>query len=338
MLEKDLATIIVPIYNGERFLQRFLDSLYGQTYTNLQIILVDDGSTDSTKQIIERNRNRFVKKFYSYEYLYQENGGAAKACCTALQYVKGEFLSWADCDDCLYSENIKKKVEFLQKHRDCSLVVCQAEEIDFDTNKRLGVLAIDKRQQNNDIFWTILNGIPCYPGVFTIVSQKLFDIFPSRKIPYDSECGQNYQLLLPVAYHNKCGYIDECLYKYFVRKDSHSHNSDYCREFARSYIIEQILEQTLLFINKERTVEYRHVMDTVHKKFIKRRLSLSFDAIDVQCFNASFSEAKKANLVSTKLRIIKLIINHRNLYNIYLKYKVMKQTLKDIKFRKRSIE
>lgn len=332
MLKKGLATIIVPIYNGEGFLQRFLDSLYSQTYTNLQIILVDDGSTDSTKHIIENNREKFSKKFCSYEVYYQENGGAAKACCTALQYVEGEFLSWADCDDCLDKDNIKKKVQFLQSCPEYSLVVCQAIAIDFDTEKTLGKLAIDKNMQNNDIFWTIINGIPCYPGVFTIRSQILFDIFPSRTIPYHPECGQNYQLLLPVAYHNKCGYINDCLYKYYVRKDSHSHNSDYLREFKRSYIIERILEKTLQFINEENKAEYQYIMNKVHKKFINRRMSLSFDAGDRERFELSLAEAQKAKALNIKLIVKRHIIRHKSLYNLYMQGRKVRRTLENIKF------
>ena len=317
MLEKNLATIIIPIYNGERYLPRFLDSLYKQTYNQLQIILVNDGSSDQTDAIIKRNQKRFEDKFFSFEYISQKNGGAAKACNTALKYVRGEFLSWADCDDWLYEDNIKKKVEFLKRYRDYALVTCQAEAIDFDTNERIGKLMIDKESQKEDVFWTILKGLPCYPGVFTIVTKKLFDIIPDREIPYNPECGQNYQLLLPVAYHNKCGYINECLYQYYVRPDSHSHNTDYKREIKRSYIIEQILEQTLSFIERYDRDEYIYIMNWIHNKFLNRRLSLAFNADDVKLFNDNYLVAKEENVLNLKMKLKKLIINKKIFYKIY---------------------
>ena len=71
------------------------------------------------------------------------------------------------------------------------------------------------------MFMRIISGIPAYPGVFMIRTKLLFDKLDDREIYYNREAGQNYQLLLPVAYDSKCGFIDNVLYKYYVRMDSH---------------------------------------------------------------------------------------------------------------------
>ena len=107
--------MIVPIYNGEKYLRRFLKSVISQTYDNVQLILVNDGSTDCSDSIIKSYacelKAKFTEYIYIYQsnndiYIYQSNNGAASAVCNALKYVEGEYLCWADCDDELLPDNI----------------------------------------------------------------------------------------------------------------------------------------------------------------------------------------------------------------------------------------
>lgn len=79
-------------------------------------------------------------------------------------------------------------------------------------------MIIPKGQRNENMFKQIIDGIPVYPGVFMLRTQLLFDRLEARKIYFNKEAGQNYQLLLPVAYDNKCGFIDDILYNYYVRR------------------------------------------------------------------------------------------------------------------------
>ena len=74
---KELVSIITPCYNGEKHVHRLLESVLNQTYTNIELILVDDGSTDETKKIVLSYQEKFTEKKLKLNYIYQENKGLA---------------------------------------------------------------------------------------------------------------------------------------------------------------------------------------------------------------------------------------------------------------------
>ena len=125
MMSKPLVSIITPCYNGEKYICNFLDSVLLQTYPSIELILIDDGSTDETKSIIESKKCSFEEKGYKLVYLYQENRGQAAAVNLGLKIFNGEFLMWVDSDDILYEDNISKKVQFLEGNPDCGFVLCK---------------------------------------------------------------------------------------------------------------------------------------------------------------------------------------------------------------------
>ena len=113
---QDLVSIISPCYNGERYLVPFLDSVFAQTYSLIELILVDDASVDHTQDIVKSYIPLFQSRGYTLTYLRQEeNKGQAAAINTGLKFVSGEYLSWMDSDDILYPEAIEKKICFLKK-------------------------------------------------------------------------------------------------------------------------------------------------------------------------------------------------------------------------------
>lgn len=105
-MKSNIVTLIAPFYNAEDYLERFLISLLGQTYINVQVILVNDGSDDNSDDVVKRYTDKLKDKFYEFIYLKKNNGGAASAINFALKYVEGEYLCWADCDDELLPDNI----------------------------------------------------------------------------------------------------------------------------------------------------------------------------------------------------------------------------------------
>ena len=96
MSNKSLVSAIIPVYNGERFLADALKSVMGQAHRPLEIIVVDDGSTDRSAEIVGR--------YPEIRYIYQDNQGPASARNTGLRAAKGEFLTFLDADD-LWSGN-----------------------------------------------------------------------------------------------------------------------------------------------------------------------------------------------------------------------------------------
>ena len=95
MKQEKLISIIVPVYNVEKYLEQCLDSIIGQTYKNLEIILVDDGSTDSSGAICDR----YAEQDKRIRVIHRENGGVCAARNTALEAVTGDYIGFVDPDD-----------------------------------------------------------------------------------------------------------------------------------------------------------------------------------------------------------------------------------------------
>lgn len=94
-------SIVIPVYNGEKYLSKCLDSVINQTYDDYEIIIVDDGSTDNTKKIIMSYKNDKIK------YFYKENGGVSDARNYGISKVSGEYFMFVDADDYISTDTLK---------------------------------------------------------------------------------------------------------------------------------------------------------------------------------------------------------------------------------------
>jgi glycosyltransferase involved in cell wall biosynthesis len=111
-----LISCIVPVFNGERYLAETLDSIIAQTYRPLEIIVVDDGSTDGTVSIIERYGS-------PVRYLEQPNSGAPAARNRGLWAAKGEFISFLDADDLWPAEKLRLQMERFEARPELDICV-----------------------------------------------------------------------------------------------------------------------------------------------------------------------------------------------------------------------
>lgn len=109
--KETLISVIIPIYNISPYLPRCLDSIVGQTYKNLEIILVDDGSTDNSLEICQQ----YAAKDKRIQVIHQENQGVSAARNTGLDNVHGEFIAFADPDDWLALDAMEQYMEAARK-------------------------------------------------------------------------------------------------------------------------------------------------------------------------------------------------------------------------------
>lgn len=222
---QDLVSIISPCYNGERYLISYLDSVLSQTYPFIELIFVDDASTDHTQVIVESYIPLFQNRGYTLIYLRQEeNKGQAAAINAGLKIVSGKYLTWMDSDDILYPEAIEKKVWFLKNNPELDFVLNWGEMVrENDLNRLLGIVKRNKPKGKDDLFKDLLdeNNVVFNPGTILTRTASLKKAIPSLTI-FESREGQNWQLMLPLAYSCKYGYINEVLFKYVIHEDSHS--------------------------------------------------------------------------------------------------------------------
>ena len=107
------VTILIPVYNGSNFIKQAIESAINQTYTNIEIIVIDDGSTDKGKT--EKAVKSFGKKV---KYIKKENGGVASALNRGIKEATGEYISWLSHDDIYLPNKIEKEIEVLNNLAD----------------------------------------------------------------------------------------------------------------------------------------------------------------------------------------------------------------------------
>ena len=273
-----LVSIIMPCYNSEKYLDLSIGSIYEQDYDNLELIVVNDGSTDGSENKILGWKERFADKGLSLIYLYQENKGQGAAISYGLKYVTGKYLSLLDSDDRFYKKSISKRAEFLDKNQEYAGVRCNGFYVKKG-NKKLFITEEDEKNIT-DLFTALTLGeTNNWAGTYMLRTNVLFDAYPDRNI-FPSRQGQNFQLLLPVAYKRKFGYIDEPLMEYFLHENSHSHASIPNEQYvlARSNYAgwKEIYYKTLEVITQDLSELklYRNMYDSV---FYRRNMNLDLE-------------------------------------------------------------
>lgn len=272
-----LVSVIIPCYNGGKVVHRLLDSLLAQSYRKLEIIFVNDGSTDDTEAVVKRYIPEFEKGGIAFNYIYQENKGLGGAINAGLTHITGEFFIWPDADDMLTGDSVEKKVKVLRENPAVALVssnafITQEEDPYIPTAK----IIPPKRNMNPDnLFEDYLysKGAVLFCSGCHMMRTAMFeeanrgrDIYPIRR-------GQNWQLLLPVLYKYKHRiWLDIPLYYYVVSKTSMSRtiSSKFESLLDIGYEHEQLLIATLSrFLDDEQLAYYSKEL----KKFYTIRAS-----------------------------------------------------------------
>lgn len=120
MQNPPLVSVIIPVYNGEKFLAEALDSVFAQNYEPIEVIVVDDGSTDGTAALLSGYGDRI-------RYLHQENQGQAAARNRALGIVSGELIAFLDADDIWLPDKLHQQIAYLRANPSVGVVATQME-------------------------------------------------------------------------------------------------------------------------------------------------------------------------------------------------------------------
>ena len=122
-----LVSVIIPTYNCGKFIEQSIESVLKQTYKNIEIIVVDDGSTDDTRLKMSKYRENIV-------YIRQNNQGLSKSRNIGMSYSKGEFIAFQDADDRWHPRKLEMQVECFRKVQGIGLVFTDFSQIDMEGN------------------------------------------------------------------------------------------------------------------------------------------------------------------------------------------------------------
>lgn len=303
----DLVSIITPCYNGESYVGRFLESVLAQSYDEIELIFINDGSTDNTEKIVLSYQESFEKRGIKLIYISQENKGAAAAINRGLEIFNGKYLMWPDSDDIMLHNQIQKMVDFLNLNpqfgmvrvkvnivyeENCSIVIGCKTFVNSEDSTLFDIQVFEKE------------GCSFIPGSYMIRTDVFIKANPKRHI-YESRAGQNWQMLLPCLHLSECGYIDEPLHAYVVRQNSHSRKDISFKDWIKRYNEhEQILMHTIRSINGLDLVKYESL---IRNKYHKIRTRLAWRYQRKKQFRYYFSICKK-NRCLPLIEYIHLII------------------------------
>lgn len=308
MIEKGLVSVLTPCFNGEKFIDGLLDSILLQDYRKIEFIFVDDGSIDSTGDIITNYKQKFVNKQYRLEYVYQRNKGQAAAINAALQKANGEFFIWPDADDYFCSTQIISKMVKTFERLDSSYgyIRCWAKLVD-EQKKQVGINK--NRVESEFLFTSFLNGNESHAaaGTYMFRMSAFESVNPTRTI-FDKFRPQNCQLLLPMAYKYKCYTIKEPLHAIVLRAGSHSRREkDYSQQITTIDSYVEIHNKTLEGMNlpKDELQEYKLCC---LNKLLQQKLDVALDYRKKKEALSFYSEIKMYGLHLSRGKIIKVYL------------------------------
>lgn len=207
-------SIIVAVYNIEKYLPKCLDSILAQTYQNLQIILVDDGSSDSSACICDE----YAEKDHRIEVIHKKNGGLSDARNAGLECATGEYIGYVDGDDWIEPEMYENMLKACES-TGAEIAACRYKKVYRDrvedgSSKEVVLLT---REQTWDIY---INEHPQYI-IYNSVWSKLF----KRELVEDLQflVGRNSEDILyttkAFCRMNKCVYLDSAYYNYVLDRE-----------------------------------------------------------------------------------------------------------------------
>ena len=126
------VSVVIPVYNNEKYIRETLNSLKDQTYTDFEVLCIDDGSSDNSSKIIQE----FEAKDQRFHYYFQENSGAGPARNNGLSKATGEYISFLDGDDLYYPDSLKRMITALDKTQ-ADFCVCEKESFNSQTGQIL---------------------------------------------------------------------------------------------------------------------------------------------------------------------------------------------------------
>jgi len=148
-----LVSVVIPVFNGDSFIEQTVNSVLKSTYKNFEIILVDDGSTDSSKKTCTKIAKQSKKiKFYSFE----KNKGMDKALKLALSSASGKYIARINQDDLMRPTRLQKQVSFLEKNKD-HVAVGGYTKMFTKTNKNFDVIKFPLKDEEIKAVWMKLS-------------------------------------------------------------------------------------------------------------------------------------------------------------------------------------
>lgn len=289
--EEPLVSFIIPVYNVEKYIGRCIESVLNQTYQNIEVILVDDGSCDNSREICQEYCNRDVRiRFFS-----RKNEGSSLTRNFGIEHASGEYLTFVDSDDFIHPEYTRILLDVIRNY-DVKMVQCDFEE---------GGKSEFKKPLPKKIPVEIFADSTMFGDrkVKISVCGKLYkkELFESIRFPavqkYDDEF-VTYKVLYEAA---QIAVVRMCLYYYFYNPNSQMRKkTDYYElDFVRAY--------------EERICFFAEHGDKKASDFSKKELAIRLMLVFIQCLKNRENKNDKKEILDMFQKVYQSIENRKTL-------------------------
>lgn len=234
-------SIIVPVYNVEKYLHQCIDSILAQTFTNFELILVVDGSPDKSGEICDR----YAKLDNRIKVIYKENGGVSSARNIGLEAAKGQYIGFVDGDDFIHHEMYQTLYYHAVKNSS-DIVLCDYQKI------RENEAPLKKRKTENSIqhfsnlqaLSQLYNNEPAKSAIWVYPWNKIYKRSLFQGLRYKNGRIYEDEFLAHILLYNSQNitYVNEILYYYFQRTDSYIGSKFSLKKFDRVYALKERVE------------------------------------------------------------------------------------------------
>lgn len=273
------VSVLIPAYNNQNFIGNALDSVLAQTYSDYEIIVVDDGSTDDTPNILTRYAEAHSEKI---KVIHQQNSGPSVARNRAFEASSGDLLAFLDSDDWWTEDKLEKQVSLFTRYPNSSFIYAGYEEIFENTERR--VTHLPAKQLQGDIYLKLwLDDHPIWGGTM-LVPRSLYQQIGG----FDNELkgDENVDLRLKLAQLGPVYFVDQVVTYY--RKHDHNITNQ----------LERMDEYHELLIEKhlgKGGSKHKVLWQQVYARFLYKKGMRCFSQQDYQGAKVQFCYAIKLN-------------------------------------------
>lgn len=316
-----LVSIITYCYNGERFVSRFFEGVLSQTYQNIELIFIDNGSEDDTSGAARDYIPKLEARGITVQFIrYEKNQSTCAMKQLGFRKMRGEFFCGCDSDDVMHPTYIEEMSGFLRDHPEKGIVFCQLNQIQESTGEKSGVMKTVRKSEPKAAF---LDMLYARNTIFTplcyMMSRKHFlTVNPEMKI-HISKYGENYQVQLPFLYYDLQGYIEKPLGDYYVRSNSYSGTmkKDPMKQIAAFKGQEEAILATLEQIHPDNIESYQAI---VQKRLRRDRFYASVESKNKAFLQMCWEELKEVQGGSLQDTLV---------YRFPSAYMLMRRLIKD---------
>ena len=220
MLDSPLVSIIMPAYNAAQYISESIQSVIDQTYTNWELIVIDDGSTDETAEIVKNCAAKETRILY----LYQENGKQGKARNFGINKSSGEYIAFLDADDLWVTDKLEIQAKYLLEHPNIDLVFSQGYFLEVGGNRNFDVLIKESWTIDDFPLFIENNRIPILSVILKRAKLIIVDCFEEN---IEIQNVEDYHLWMKLLLHH-CIFasIPNRLFYYRIHPEQQTYNNN----------------------------------------------------------------------------------------------------------------